>query len=531
MTTAIRTLQRALVLQDFESAQLQNALEYAQGKSWATEQYIFPLQRFDAERVVKEFKDNDCRIISLPKLVKVGLNGVLISIATLMASHEDEDFRVNPDSVRIMTGMSNKTWEEDLKKTCPRWLKDKIFHHGQLKHSNLKDLRDGLILIDEIDSANQEDQVFHRVLYEAGLLDIKILKEKNIRIVVGSATMLKELYQMYRWGSHHAVVQLTKPPTYIGHEEFRELGLIKEWFPITTEESATRWIEEDILARYNDDYRVSFVRVNPKSLDCLLKACVKKEIPLKNHTSAERLTPEECKKLFEDSLTTHVVVAVKRLMSRADLIPWKKRIGAVMELYTKKVNNNCQIQGLVGRMNGHWKKDIEEGHLTGPFRTSLQAIKQYVQNYHDPFGTGSYQSAGFTKKEGCVRSQTTFLSPENILNLDAIDAPVVRPRQSCPITILKLDPSDVVTMRNKEGLMALVKRKSPQTYAVYKDFHVACWRVDTPEKISSWHINSLRKPNAWSSTANLTQEDKLKNYLLLYYYQDELIASPWRGAP
>lgn len=526
----IQTIQRTLVIQDFERAKNQNDLDYARGNIYATEKYIYPNQLTDAERVVKEFKEYDCRIISLPKLVKVGLNGVMIMIATLMASDIDDTFRVDPDSVRVLTGMNNKLWEEELKNSCPQWLKDKICHHGQLKpKSNLKDLKNGLILIDEIDSANQEGQVLHQVLGDAELLNINYLIENNIRLVVSSATMLKELYQMYRWGSHHRCLQLTKPPTYIGHEEFLALGIIKEWYPIKDEASATRWIEEDILQNYKTDYRVSLIRVNPKSYGYLYTACVKKGVQLKNHTSAERLTKEDWKKLIEDKETGHVVVAVKRLMSRADFLPWKKHVGAVMELFTKKVNNNVQVQGLVGRCNGHWKKDIEDGHKTGPYRTSLLAIQQYIQNYHDPLGTGNYQSAGFTKREGKVHSQRTFISPENIRHLEAIDGPVVRPKQSCPIHILKLNESDKIPIGNKAGLRSFLKSKSPSLYERFKDYDIACWRVDRPELLRSWPIEAYRQPNAYSKSANLTPEDKVKNYLLMYHYKDELILSPWKG--
>jgi len=68
------------------------------------------------------------------------------------------------------------------------------------------------------------------------------------------------------------------------------------------------------------------------------------------------------------------------------LIPnsWKLKIGAVHELYTKIANISVQIQGLPGRMTGYWKHIIENGHKTGPYRTSIDAIKDYEKIIQDP---------------------------------------------------------------------------------------------------------------------------------------------------
>ena len=120
-------------------------------------------------------------------------------------------------------------------------------------------------------------------------------------------------------------------------------------------------------------------------------------------------------------------MCVKGFFRRASLIPnrWKLRIGAIHELCTRHVDNNVQIQGLSGRMTGYWRNDIEAGHKTGPYRTSIQAIEEYEKIYHDPFGENSYQSSGFRKKKGKVNKASTMLSPHNIANLVPVKLPIV----------------------------------------------------------------------------------------------------------
>ena len=154
--------------------------------------------------------------------------------------------------------------------------------------------------------------------------------------------------------------------------------------------------------------------------------CDTKKIIFKLHTSEERLTKEEEKEFFCDLLTNHVVLAVKGLLRRANLIPnsWKLRIGATHEYFTKKPDYNVQIQGLPGRMTGYWKKELDAGHKTGPHRTSLKAITEYEKVYEDPFGLNSYISAGFTKKDGhIIKISDGMLS--HVAGVVPVDLPTV----------------------------------------------------------------------------------------------------------
>jgi hypothetical protein len=98
------------------------------------------------------------------------------------------------------------------------------------------------------------------------------------------------------------------------------------------------------------------------------------------------------------------------------------------------VDNSVQIQGLPGRMSGYWRDCIQGGHKTGPHRTSIKAIEEYEKTYLDPYGTNSYQTAGFKKKKGNVSAAPTMLSPRNIPNLDATELPEVDVHSEYDIT-------------------------------------------------------------------------------------------------
>ncbi len=418
---------REFVLQSYNSAVTENQLKYMEGDDKATAEYIFPNQKEDALNIVDMFYKNKTRVVSIQKKTKVGADGLMIEIAKLLTTHTDDNFVINPTNIRFLTAMSNREWEDDMIKKAPLCFKDKIFHHGQLSNSNIKNMKNGYIAIDESDAGTKEFQVLHNYLHDAGILDVEYLEKYNIRLVFISATMLKELYDLYRWGSLHETYKMTIPSLYIGHMDFLNLGIIKEFYPLNTVENANKWVQEDIIDYYDTDYRIHIVRVTEKTVNIVNNACNSKNIYFRNHTSTDRLSEDEINEFFREPLTKHIVLGVKGFFRRANLIPneWKLRIGATHELYTRIVNNSVQVQGLPGRMTGYWRDVIEGGHKTGPYRTSIRAIEEYEKTYLDPFGMNSYKSAGFKKKNGRVTATYTMLSPKNIANLEAVDLPTV----------------------------------------------------------------------------------------------------------
>jgi hypothetical protein len=324
------------------------------------------------------------------------------------------------------------------------------------------------------------------------------MEENNIRFVLCSATPIRELYDLYRWGDLHAIYKMTIPHEYIGHSEFLQREIIKEFYPMKTIEKAEEWIQEDILDNYGDDFRVSIVRVTPKTKDVMINACIKKNIGFHNHTSDERLTPEEIKTLFEEPLTKHIVLLVKGFFRRANLIPnkWKLRIGATHELYTSVPDYNVQIQGLPGRMSGYWRETIEAGHKTGPYRTSIAAVENYEAVYNDPFGRNSYQCAGFKKKNGRVRdADPTMVHPRNIDGLDPIALPSVataRNNDEYDITDVYNTSVQVVDAlkRNVRGNFAKYTLNAEASTIQYRGSTIPIYEYVSKEDFMNKDINS-----------------------------------------
>jgi hypothetical protein len=494
-TIDIISADRESVLKDYEAAKAKNHRRYVKGDDQATAEYIFSNQIEDANAIVDKFYNHHRHVISIQKKTKVGADGLMIEIAKLLTTHIDDKFVVNLDNVRILTGMSNAGWEKDMIDKAPDCFKDKIYHHGKLSRADLMSINNGLIIIDEIDTGDKEYQVLHTTLKEAGVLDVEHMKKHNNRFVFISATMIKELYDLYRWGDLHELYKMTIPSSYFGHKDFLDKDIIKEFYSLNTNENAEKWVLEDILNHYGNDYRVHLVRVTAKIVDVVQNSCIRKGVAFRNHTSTDRLSEDEIKEFFKEPLTQHIVLGIKGFFRRANLIPnrWKLRIGATHELYTKVVDNNVQIQGLTGRMTGYWREIIEAGHKTGPHRTSIKAIEEYEKTYEDPFGLNSYQTAGFKKKKGKVSADPTMLSTKHIKNLEAVDLPVLEDTTdptSVPI-VLEITSEDFSKITkssngswNISSILEIIKKYSNDSYLKIKDMEKK--QVVCPEKDKSY---------------------------------------------
>jgi hypothetical protein len=412
MDKSILNLNREIVLNDYNSATNRNRELFLMGDVKATSEYIYENQRIDASIITDKFYSNNIRVISIVKRTKVGMDGLMIEIAKNMSTHPDDNFICHRNNIFFITAMSNISWEDDMKSKIPSCFKDNVYHHGKLQRlkTKLKNIKNAVIINDEIDSGDKEDQKLHLILKESGILDIKYMEENNIHFVFVSATMINELRDLCKWGDKHYTYYMSIPESYIGHKEFLDLKIIKEYYSINNDDSSEKWVREDILENYGEDYRVHIIRTDEKNKDFILNACIRNNIDFRNHTSDDRITFEELSNIFTN-ITKHLVIAVKGFYRRANLIPneWKKKIGATHERYVKKYDTNVQVQGLPGRLTGYWKYDILNGHKTGPHRTSINAINEYEEFYKNPFGDIKYSTSG---------SKKLFVNPKNIKNLD-----------------------------------------------------------------------------------------------------------------
>jgi RNase P/RNase MRP subunit p29 len=440
-------LNRKIVLTDYENACIRNMELHLTGDPRYSAEYVYPNQKNDANCILDKFYTHNIRVISVLKRTKVGMDGLMIEIAKNMTTIKDDSKTLLRKNVFFITAMMNVSWESQFKEKLPHCFVENVFHNGKLRSlkSKLKGIKNALLIFDEIDSGDKENQQLHSILKECGLLDIAYMESNNIRFIIVSATMVNELTHLNKWGDKHETYKMTIPESYIGTEDFIEKGIIQEFYPVNDTASATEWIQKDIILNYAKDFRIHLIRTDDASQLILENACISNHIQYRNHNSQDRIDSTELNNLFSQPLHNHLVIGIKGFYRRANLIPnsWKLKIGATHERYTGKWDMNVQVQGLPGRMSGYWRAEIENGHKTGPYRTSIDAINEYDHFYNNPLDQDfQYQTSNSSKK--------TFLSPHNIKNLLYVD-PLHEMNNNVPIIIESIDKKflEFRTRKNK----------------------------------------------------------------------------------
>ena len=482
-------LGREIVLNDYKNASYLNEINYAKEQK-GTSEYIYDNQKLDALKICLNFyEDPKLRVASLKKKTKLGANGLMIQIATNMATHSDNNFVLDYKNIYFLTGMSNKSWETELKESMPNCFKENVFHHGQLQHliKTLKDNTKGsLLFIDECDTGSESEQKLGHILRECGILDITFMTENNIRIILVSATLYKILKDLTNqsWVDNHFMYNMTIPTSYIGHKDFLKMGIIKEHYKIDSPELAEKWIKEDIIDYYGSEYRVHIIRVDEKLKILIETACNALKIEFKNHTSIDRITEPQFEETF-NNIKGHVVIAVKGLLRRANLIhdKWKVKIGATHEQWVNNVDNDVQIQGLPGRMCGYWRKPIESGHKTGPHRTSINAIQQYEEFYENPNKNIVYKTN---------KSKKSLLHASNITNLTD-NTVIVNSNKHIPIIIDNIDKDAFIFTKSriKDKKIAFIKsllkdKNQNRLLNFINNEHVECVQITMPDSDNSY---------------------------------------------
>lgn len=434
---------RDSVIADYNSKEKENLRFFNKGNPKYSKEYIYPNQKYDASEIIKlSYENPKIRAFSIIKRTKVGMDGLMIELAKIWASHPDNEQIIDPDNIFFITGMSNKEWEEAMKEKIPNCFKNNVFHHGKLKNfknkldERIDKLRNGIIFIDEIDNGDKQDQNLDKILVEK-ILDINYLDQHNVKLVFVSATIVKELNDLVKWGDRHLNYKMTIPDNYCGHGDFLHKGIIQEFYAVNDQVSAEKWINEDVIAKYGNDYRVHIIRTTESNKHFIEVVCNKNGLIFKNHTSDDKLTTEELGKIFSN-VNNHIIIAIKGLLRRANLIPddWKLKIGAIHERYCKSPDTNVQIQGLVGRLTGYWKDKIDNDHKTGPYRTSIKSIKEYENFFENPSIKQDYHTTGNKK---------LFTEPKHIKNLEIKEeiTEEIEENKRLPV-IIKLDKNNPI---------------------------------------------------------------------------------------
>jgi hypothetical protein len=399
----------------------------------STKELVYPNQAEAAVTIIDEFFNKDKVLVTLVASPQVGKTGTFLQVAYLACTHPDDDSIIDPRDIFIITGMSDRDWQKQTQDDMLEAFKRRVYHRGRLNtkdredgfNTNLSIAKNALIIIDECHIGAEKEHMVSDCLRTLGLLDINILRKRNIKILEVSATPGATLYDSIEWGpKNHAVVLLKPSSKYVGFKNFIQEKRIHNSLDLTKIEgidALTIFIKERFTQpRYHIIRMPAKSRSNAEFEKNMKKICDREGWIMNNHSALDRVHD------IDYHLTTepkqHSFLIIKEFW-RAGKRFDDSFMGIVHEPLTKAKDTNVTAQGLAGRLCGNDKK-------SGASAAQIFCDVERISEYNDWFDLNgdwdaiiqkkkSYYSRCLTIVNGVVsKHKDTLAHPSNVKGLD-----------------------------------------------------------------------------------------------------------------
>lgn len=399
---------------------------------------VYPNQSEAAEMIIRELFEKNVVAVSLIALPQVGKTGTFLEVAYRACVHPSDDKIIDPRNIFIITGMSDTDWQKQTKKDMLEAFQSRVYHRGKLNtpgredgfYTNLINARNSLIIMDECHVAVGKDQQISKMLKDIGLLDLKVLRERNIKILEVSATPGATLRDTQKWGvENHSVVILNPSDRYVGFKRMVQDNRLHTSFDFTKEEDIhlmVSFVKHTFTKPLWHVIRLPAKARNNTFENTFQKICAKEGWTSMLHSASERVGDIDYHMTIEPKQHTFLLIkefwrAGKRLIDTF--------VGIVHDPIVKNKDTNVTAQGLAGRLCGNDKRSgIDAPHIF----CDTELINEYliwIESGGNFDAIQKYRSRNLQIENGrTVRSKPTFADPSNIQNTEKREHKIIRYR-------------------------------------------------------------------------------------------------------
>lgn len=389
-------------------------------------EFIYPNQIEAANLCVQAYK-NGATAVCLIAQPGTGKTGTAHQVMIQMTTDPCDDDIIYSDDCITCTGMADNDWTKQYQKNVFPCFQSNTFHRQHLiKKENkqkLNSLRNGLIVMDECHVASGAQMTIAKTLKDVGILDVNVLKLRNIFLLEISATPGAVLHDLKSWGEKACIIKLHPGKSYKGFEVML---------------SENRIIDSPNLENLTDYYKFlefwdeRYKNTTKKYFPCRLLDQNKINIletvadnlgwKCKNHNSGERI--DDVDEMMRTAPQHHTIIFIKGFW-RASKRILIQHVGGTYEQIPKKRDVSVTAQALTARFcdNYEYSGDHLDINLRPIHYCDKGAIEQYVRwfNNNCDFNISTYTSHGIRSNgRGNVTSKKTKLTPSVISGLDNV---------------------------------------------------------------------------------------------------------------
>ena len=357
-------------------------------------------------------------------------------------------------NIFIITGLSSIDWITDTIARMPYALRNSVFHRGNLKKivPVLKNKKNCLILIDEIQLGGEATHTVSAVFKKVGLYDAKYLFNNNIKIVQFTATPDGHIYDILDWGHMSTVIKLEPGRGYVSATDLFDSGRAKQYKSLT-DVKAIMEIKTIIYSRYrygtdHDSPRYHTIRIPSDKGDLDRKTINAFKSIFGNEFGYEEKFLEKKKDNINTMLAIepliHTFIFIKDVL-RYTKTKNKRYLGVEYERYAMHPYDSTIIQGSIGRLTGY------DDNGDSICFTNLESIEKYQKLWDDNFDNLSVRWRSATTNEGLRNSKMTYNSIKMYKNMEVKE--IVRDWGA--IEIIKDVVYDIEDFKEKKGKLRI----------------------------------------------------------------------------
>ena len=349
--------------------------------------FITPFQFEQANKIYKDFYDIDCDKKILTLIVaetQMGKTGIIQALTYEFVKNDN----INPLNMFILTGLSSCEWVKQTKERFIDMIRPNIFHRNTIGKfaESLKTLNDMIIFLDEVHIATELKNEIGRTFLNCGLLSIKNLIERNIKIIQISATPDIALSELYKWDETNYNVSIIKSPdNYIGIQKLLDNNQIYEYKSLTDIKNVIE-IKQTIQIKYGNNFKYHLLRVQTNLGDSYITMNNINKVFNNDNDNDKFLVrnyfidneidaTEDLNDLYLDNKPNkHTIIIIKEKI-RCSYTINKTYIGILYERKAETIQNETTIiQGFLGRACGYY----DNSNRNIIIYTNLDIVAAYI---------------------------------------------------------------------------------------------------------------------------------------------------------
>ena len=381
---------------------------------------IYNNQKIIAYKVIDEFKNK--KIISIMILAQTQSGKTGSMCATIKYYLKDTSNLIPIENIYIITGLSSCEWKEQTKERMPESIQSRVFHRCELPNTfvdEIKDKRNILIIMDEIQVAAKKGQTIYKTFLNAGLLNKSKLYENDIKILEYTATPDGTIYDLMKWSDASSKIMANAGDGYISSFDLLRMKRVKQYKELCGYNKETSEVDKKVIENIKeikndiDNYSVKLYHIirtkNGKEQDITIEN-FKQIFKIHNYYFIkydEKSEIKDINELLKTKPDKHTFIFIKDMLRCAKTLP-KINIGILYERCSKCPDDSTIIQGLVGRNTGYDDNGISICY------TNINSIETYEKLWKSNFEDKTILWKSKTTKNinGIISSKNTFNDPK-----------------------------------------------------------------------------------------------------------------------